>query len=230
MADEKKPDSKAPKTPIAPVEPTDPFVEIVWLLLSLLVVVYLLNRLFVFLSSIFTGDAGVVGIGSWSLWIHDFFIRLFSYFSYFQLFAYIITVLLVMIIVIIYKNLTVLRTNERKLMYPEMQSILSAKNPQWERVLAHTESLNENDWRLAIMEADIMLDDLLNKLSLSGETIGEKLKSVEKSDFLTIDNAWEAHKIRNQIAHEGQAFALNQREAKRVIGLYRDVFEEFQTI
>ena len=63
-----------------------------------------------------------------------------------------------------------------------------------------------------------------------GESIGEQLKGVEKSDFTTIDDAWEAHKVRNLIAHEGANFLLSDREAKRVIGLYKNVFQEFHFI
>jgi transposase len=62
------------------------------------------------------------------------------------------------------------------------------------------------------------------------ESIGEKLKSIEPSDFTNIENAWEAHKIRNTIAHEGSEFLINEREAKRVIGLYESVFREFEYI
>jgi hypothetical protein len=101
---------------------------------------------------------------------------------------------------------------------------------RWENVQRHIESNNSNDWRQAIMEADIMLDDLLNKMEYKGDSIGEKLKRVEKSDFETLDSAWEAHKFRNQIAHEGSAMEVNQYEAKRVINLYKKVFEEFYYI
>ena len=61
-------------------------------------------------------------------------------------------------------------------------------------------------------------------------TIGEKMKAIEKSDFLSIDLAWEAHKIRNSIAHIGSNFELNEREAKRAIALFETVFREFQII
>jgi len=36
--------------------------------------------------------------------------------------------------------------------------------------------------------------------------MGDKLKAVEKSDFNSIELAWEAHKARNMIAHEGSDF------------------------
>ena len=60
-----------------------------------------------------------------------------------------------------------------------------------------------------------------------GEEHWRTVKGVEKSDFTTIDDAWEAHKVRNLIAHEGLNFLLSDREAKRVIGLYRKCFKNF---
>ncbi len=80
------------------------------------------------------------------------------------------------------------------------------------------------------MEADIILEDLLTKMGYGGDSIGEKLKKVAKGDMKTLDEAWEAHKVRNQIAHEGSNFTLNHHEAKNVIGMYRKVFEEFYYI
>ncbi len=105
-----------------------------------------------------------------------------------------------------------------------------AENLRWQRVVEHVSSGNPSDWRLAILEADIILAEMLEKMGYHGETIGDKLKSVEKSDFTTIDDAWSAHKVRNAIAHEGANFNLTEREARRVVDLYRKVFEEFKFI
>ena len=102
-------------------------------------------------------------------------------------------------------------------------------NRTWTLILDRLDSFNESDWRMAIISADTMLEEMLETMGYHGETIGEKLKMIEASDFLTLDKAWEAHKIRNRIAHEG-AFVLGKREARRVIALYRQVFEEFRLI
>ncbi|MEN9614171.1 MAG: hypothetical protein RLZZ347_478 [Candidatus Parcubacteria bacterium] len=104
------------------------------------------------------------------------------------------------------------------------------KNAKWERVLDHINSNNQNDWKAAIIEADIMLDELLTILNYQGDSIGAKLKAVEPSDFDTLQSAWEAHKVRNQIAHEGSEFVLSERDAKRTIAFYKAVFEEFEFI
>ena len=104
------------------------------------------------------------------------------------------------------------------------------RNPKWEKVQEHITSENPANWRLAILEADILLDELLDALKYRGESIGEKLKKIEQSDFTTLSLAWEAHKIRNQVAHEGSEFLLSDREARRVVKLYEEVFKEFQFI
>lgn len=101
---------------------------------------------------------------------------------------------------------------------------------RWARIVEQVHSDNPNDWRLAILEADIMLDELLEVQGYHGDTMGDKMKQVERSDFNTIELAWDAHKVRNKIAHEGSAHDLNEREVRRVMGLYEQVFREFHFI
>ena len=122
-------------------------------------------------------------------------------------------------------------TESMKLFEKKMTSeALSEKNVRWEHVRALAASGSPGDWRTAIIEADIMLDELLTSMGHHGETLGDKLKSVEASDFKTIDLAWDGHKVRNRIAHHGSDFILTERETKRVVDLYRQVFEEFDYI
>lgn len=104
------------------------------------------------------------------------------------------------------------------------------RNERWEKILQHANSDNPSDWRLAIIEADILLDEVVARMGYQGETLGERLKTVVRGDMETLDNAWEAHKVRNQIAHTGSDFILTQREARRVIDLYASVFNEFKVI
>ena len=75
-----------------------------------------------------------------------------------------------------------------------------------------------------------MLNELLDLQGYKGETIADKMKQVDRAKFNSIDAAWEAHKIRNRVAHEGTTADLDAREARRVIGLYERVFKEFHYI
>jgi hypothetical protein len=113
-------------------------------------------------------------------------------------------------------------------------TILHADVPKthlrWDRIQEQIISEDHQSWRLAILEADIMLGELLDKLGYRGETMADKMRTVERGDFRSIDMAWEAHKVRNKVAHEGAGLALSHREAKRVIDLYGTVFREFDFV
>jgi hypothetical protein len=98
---------------------------------------------------------------------------------------------------------------------------------RWQRILEQAGSDNEHDWRLAILEADIMLNELLDMRGYKGETMAEKMKQADRADFNSIDAAWEAHKIRNDIVHRSASHSLSQRETRRVIALYERVLRGF---
>jgi preprotein translocase subunit SecG len=106
----------------------------------------------------------------------------------------------------------------------------SPRNDKWNAIIAHLLSSNPADWKLAILEADEMLDTLVGQLGFQGDSLGEKLKSVDRDKFRGLNPAWEVHLVRNRIAHEGSNFDLSEREAKRTIALYEQIFKEFNYI
>lgn len=138
----------------------------------------------------------------------------------------------IVIIIVVYFKLKYLRLAQLR----ELASAVKVtagddkkENERWQKIVAQVNSDNPADWKIAIIEADKILDEMTLKMGYLGETIGERLKTVEASDFLTLDDAWEAHKARNNIAHK-KDHNLNQREAKRIIELYERVFREFHYI
>ena len=104
------------------------------------------------------------------------------------------------------------------------------KNEHWERVLTLAGSPSESDWRRAIIQADALLDELLDDNGFVGENLGERLTNASSNNFATLQLAWEAHKMRNRIAHDGESFLLTERDRDTAIENYRKVFEEFEYI
>ncbi len=100
-------------------------------------------------------------------------------------------------------------------------------NPQWEHIQMLVSSPNEGEWRRAIVEADIMMGSMLTARGYRGNTIADQLRDANPIQFTTLDLAWKAHKVRNEIAHQGESFKLDERTAQATIDLYRQVFEEF---
>ncbi|MBA3788891.1 hypothetical protein H0X32_00660 [Patescibacteria group bacterium] len=113
---------------------------------------------------------------------------------------------------------------------PKEIADVQLEHSRWAYIRQLIESPQESDWRQAIIEADIMLDELLSKLGLLGNGVGDKLKLANASHFRTLQDAWEAHRVRNEIAHQGFAYKLSDQLAYRTIGHYENVFREFNEI
>lgn len=117
--------------------------------------------------------------------------------------------------------------HQRELEKKKQEEGSGSKNERWNKTLTYLFSSSPGDWKLAVIEADSMLESLMGELGFKGETLGDKLKSATQENFQGLTSAWEVHTIRNRIAHEGLSFELPQREAKRVIALYEAIFRQY---
>ncbi len=103
-------------------------------------------------------------------------------------------------------------------------------NPRWKYILTLMQSPNESDWRVAIMESDAILEDALRERGLSGGTVADLLEGARESGYRYIQDVWDAHIIRNKIAHDGSEYPLSQIEARRVLKMFQNFFEEIKVI
>ena len=178
-------------------------------------------------------------------WFYDFFIYITGgseagmspeslqvFVFYLKIFLSFLSVFFIIIIVYSLVRIYEIRRGEKKSLESAapLESEPTPQNDRWQIVLNHVNSANPAEWRLAILEADNMLDEMVRRMGYQGKDLGERLKAIEPSDFSHINSAWEAHKVRNKIAHEGSEFFLSQREARRIVGLYEQVFKEFEFI
>ncbi len=98
---------------------------------------------------------------------------------------------------------------------------------KWSIVDSYMTDELEVMWRLGIIEADNLLYDVLKSKGYAGETMGDMLKV---ANFNSISEAWDAHKVRNRIAHEGSSYVLTEREARRIHSLYEQVLRDLKAI
>jgi len=75
-----------------------------------------------------------------------------------------------------------------------------------------------------------MLEELLESLGYVGATVADKLKTARPETFRSIEDAWEAHKVRNAVAHQGSGFALTKRIAQETVARFGRVFEELKRV
>ena len=104
------------------------------------------------------------------------------------------------------------------------------RNETWESIRGKLLSETESEWRIGIIEADIYLDRVLDIKGVPGDTLGDKLKNVSPSILPSVQVAWEAHKVRNRIAHDGADFSLTMPEVRRVYSYFEIVFRDLGVI
>lgn len=91
---------------------------------------------------------------------------------------------------------------------------------RWDKVKARLESESPSQYKVAIIEADAIAEEILGGIGYSGSNMIEKLEQVgpnhldEHSETLR-----EAHQVRNRIVHEAD-FTVDHRMAMAVIGVY----------
>lgn len=100
----------------------------------------------------------------------------------------------------------------------------------WESIKRKIDSDNPADWKMAVLEADALLDSIFRKIGYRGDGLGERLKAVEPSDFDNLQNVWDAHKVRNRIAHGAPGAVLPREDAKMAIAKYKAALEELKYI
>ena len=110
------------------------------------------------------------------------------------------------------------------------KEIARNENQRWNYILTLIESPNESDWRMAILEADTFMEEVLKDKDLTGTTVSELLESAKSNGYASIQSAWDAHLVRNKIAHQGSEYPISQVEGRRVIKLFQNFFEELKVI
>ncbi|HEY4509908.1 MAG TPA: hypothetical protein VJC15_02880 [Candidatus Paceibacterota bacterium] len=96
---------------------------------------------------------------------------------------------------------------------------------RWQKIMRRLDTGNESEYKLSIIEADGLLDDMLKKMNLPGETVDDRIQRITP---LMIENVAElktAHQMRNSIVYDPD-YRLSASEAKRVLLVYQRTFEE----
>lgn len=70
-------------------------------------------------------------------------------------------------------------------------------------------------WRLAVIDADQLLDEALKKRRYKGRTMGERLVAAQRS-LSDNEAVWFSHKLRNKLVHEDYKLR-NKNEVKEAL-------------
>lgn len=98
---------------------------------------------------------------------------------------------------------------------------------KWEEIERLMTLGGPSHFKNAVLEADKLLDHVLKIKRLRGETMGERMKSIRRDDHdrSFFDDMWQAHKLRNEMAHN-MNYEVQHFEAKRAIKQFERVLRE----
>lgn len=97
----------------------------------------------------------------------------------------------------------------------------------WLKTKARLDTGLESEYKLAVIEADNMMDDILKRMGYGGETLGERLTKLTAATLSNIEQIKETHKMRNNIVHDPD-YRLSSDEAKKFMAVYERAFRDLQ--
>ncbi|MDZ4231740.1 MAG: hypothetical protein U1C72_00630 [Candidatus Pacearchaeota archaeon] len=99
----------------------------------------------------------------------------------------------------------------------------------WEKLQGRLGSANESEYKLAVIEADRMLDQTLERLNIQGENLQERLAVTTAVVVPNIQEVTEATQIRNNIVHDPD-YRLSLAEARKALSAYEEAFRQLDLL
>jgi len=148
----------------------------------------------------------------------------------YRLISIIVSIVFALAVIFVLYKIFQLRKKEIKSLarFLVVEELSVDRTIRWKEIKKRLDSENHSDWKMAIISADSLMNEILENTGYEGKTLGERLKVIEPSDFDNLKNVWEAHKVRNKIVHEWEEFALSKEEAKNTLEKYEKALKELR--
>lgn len=83
--------------------------------------------------------------------------------------------------------------------------------------------------RIAVIEADALVDAALKDMDLPGEHLADRLSNLEADEIKSLEGVWRAHRFRNDLVHT-PGFALSPGDAKATLDNYEAFLKEIAAL
>lgn len=99
---------------------------------------------------------------------------------------------------------------------------------KWDDICQLVNSENQNEWRIAIIETDILINTLMNLKGVQGETHVERINNLPTS-FNKRKKLYNLRQMRNMVVHKGLAYKLNKEQITTFKIEFESMLESFKT-
>jgi len=91
------------------------------------------------------------------------------------------------------------------------------------------EKIGENQLKIAVFEADQLLDEILKIVNYPGRGLEERLAQISPEQISNIEELRQAHKFKSRLVSEPD-FVITPNEAGIIIEIYKKTFQELNLI
>lgn len=99
----------------------------------------------------------------------------------------------------------------------------------WLRIKTRLDTGMESEYKLAVIEADSMLDEILKGMGFDGESLGDRLDRLTLASLPNLKEVKAAHLTRNNIVHDPN-YRLSLDEAKKTIEIFEKSLTDLQAL
>ncbi len=97
----------------------------------------------------------------------------------------------------------------------------------WEKIVKRAKEGDESERKLAVIEADDVVDGVLDKLGYKGKDLGDRLSKLNEDIIPNISDLQRAHKTRRDIIYDPN-YNLSADDSKELIDIYEKTFKDLQ--
>ncbi len=116
----------------------------------------------------------------------------------------------------------------RKLRRPELDGLTPERVKRlWDQILQSAKQ-GKLGGKIAIIEADKLVDNVMKSMLIPGETMGERLKMAAHK-YPGIRDLWPAHRVRNRLVHETD-YELREGDALILLEDFRKALRELNVM
>jgi len=102
-----------------------------------------------------------------------------------------------------------------------------AKN--WKKIIKKMDSGLESEYKLAIIEADVMLDEVLRRIGHTEEGVEAKINATTSSELKNVEEMKQARKVRNDIVYDPD-YHLTLEKTRETLKVYEETFRNLNAL
>ncbi|MCK4636057.1 MAG: hypothetical protein KAT32_04280 [Candidatus Moranbacteria bacterium] len=139
-----------------------------------------------------------------------------------------ITILLVDIILLVYLGDVRKRLREQ---FKGTNIPISKKKKQkeWNLIKNRLKTGKDNEYKLAVLEADHIVEKSLEVAGYNGDNFSERLSQIPQNFFSHLDAVNEAHQLRNEIIRNDNV-AITKEQAEKTVGTFESFLKTLDVL